>query len=469
MLFNSPIFIGFLLITLMVYYLPFLAKQQLPLLVIASLFFYSYNQPYLVLLLLFSVFINIVFSYLIVYGHRNYEYLYGALGVILNLSILIVFKYSGLFLSLITFSNTGILQTLSNLPLPIGISFFTFQGISLIVDVYKSSNSERQIIVPRSFKIHALRIVFFKGFFPQLISGPIVKAKEFLPQIEIKLFKDIDWDIVIRNLILGYFLKMVVADNLKEYTFWIAFPYFRSVASLQLILLIFAYSCQIFADFAGYSLIAIGLARLFGYKFPINFNYPYISTSLKDFWRRWHISLSTFLMQYLYVPLGGNKLGNFRMYLNLMIVMILGGFWHGAAWSYAIWGAVHGFALAGERYLMNSITIIRYTKAIKLIKGIFVFVFVSFAWLLFKLPNIEDVKEFFISCISNGNITLDIQTLIYILIYSSPIFFLHLYYLIKVKLNEIFINFIEPILYSVLLFLIIFNSGSSGEFIYFQF
>ncbi len=189
-------------------------------------------------------------------------------------------------MSLITFSKTGILQTLSTLPLPIGISFFTFQGISLIVDVYKCSNSERQIIVPRSFKIHALRIVFFKGFFPQLISGPIVKAKEFLPQIEIKLFKDIDWDIVIRNLILGYFLKMVVADNLKEYTFWIAFPYFRSVASLQLILLIFAYSCQIFADFAGYSLIAIGLARLFGYKFPINFNYPYISTSLKDFWRR---------------------------------------------------------------------------------------------------------------------------------------------------------------------------------------
>jgi alginate O-acetyltransferase complex protein AlgI len=143
---------------------------------------------------------------------------------------------------------------------------------------------------------------------------------------------------------------MVIADNLKDYTFWISFPYYQGFGTLTNLTLLFGYSIQIFADFAGYSLIAIGFAAALGYKIPDNFDFPYISRSLSEFWRRWHISLSTWLRDYLYFPLGGNRKGKIRTYVNLMTVMTLGGLWHGAAWSYAVWGIYHGFGLAVERF-----------------------------------------------------------------------------------------------------------------------
>jgi len=422
MLFTSFIFVALVIITFVIYYLPVLKNQQVSILIISSLLFYAYHQPILVLLLLFSVSINIVSSYYIVYGNTNFKKQYAVAGVALNLGILLFFKYSPLFAKTFFKEPNSVGDFLLTMPLPIGISFFTFQGISLVVDVYKEKYVSSYELVPKSFVLHAKQILFFKGFFPQLISGPIVKAHDFIPQIKTKTLQDIDWNSFFKSIIMGYFLKMVVADNLKDFTFWIAFPYFQAQSSIGLLFMLFGFSCQIFADFAGYSLIAIGLAKLFGYNFRDNFNFPYISTSFKEFWKRWHISLSSFLMEYLYFPLGGNKKGKVRTYINLMIVMILGGLWHGAAWSYAVWGCFHGMALAIERFISDKITL-RINTLIKITKGLVVFAFVTLAWLLFKLPNFEHAVDFIKCVFTNFNYGENYKQITYIMLSGYTVSF----------------------------------------------
>jgi alginate O-acetyltransferase complex protein AlgI len=409
-----------------------------------------------------------VSSYFIVHKDIKYKKAAAIIGVVINLSILVFFKYSPLIAKTFFSERDSIGQFLVTLPLPIGISFFTFQGISLVVDVYRGKKVSSNRLVPNSFWQHALQILFFKGFFPQLISGPIVKAHDFIPQIGSKKLSDIQWEIVIKQLILGYFLKMVVADNLKDYTFWISYPYFQNYSSITLLSMLFGFSCQIFADFAGYSLIAIGLAKLFGYQFLDNFNFPYIATSFKSFWKRWHISLSTFLMEYLYFPLGGNRNGKLRTYFNLMFVMVIGGLWHGAAWSYAVWGLFHGSLLAMER-LLSGIIKIKKTLLIAIFRGTIVFLSVTFAWLLFKLPNFDHVIAYFDSIFSNYRAIDNAEIISSILIYSTPILFYHLIYVIKVTRYFKFIKSNEYLFYGIMLLLIILNSGTAGAFIYFQF
>jgi len=468
MLFNSFDFLGLVLITFSLYYLPSLSKFQIPVLIISSLFFYAFSEPVLVLLILFSVFINIVSSYFVVYGNQKNRKLYAIFGVVVNLSILLFFKYSALFANTFLEETSSVTEFLIKMPLPIGISFFTFQGISLVVDVYKEKYFNAKDIVPQSFLKHSERVLFFKGFFPQLISGPIVKAHDFIPQIKTKYFSEIKWESFFKSIVIGYFLKMVVADNLKDFTFWISFPHFQGHSSLTLLVVLFGYSCQIFADFAGYSLIAIALAKLFGYDFKHNFDFPYISTTFKDFWKRWHISLSSFLMEYLYIPLGGNKKGKVRTYINLMIVMVLGGLWHGAAWSYAVWGIFHGIALALERFLEDKINLGTSTW-VKFAKWMLVFGFVTLAWLLFKLPNFDHVIAFFKCINTNFSMGNNMKIITYTILYSLPVVLYHLIYLIREK--TFFSNYMkyDYLLLGIMLFLILVNSGSSGAFIYFQF
>ena len=447
----------------------------MPLLIVSSLLFYAYYQPILVLLLLFSVSINVVSSYYTVYGKVERQKTFAYSGVILNLSILLFFKYSPLIAKSFFSTTPGSLgEFFITLPLPIGISFFTFQGISLIVDVYKQKYISNKLLVPQSFVNHAKQILFFKGFFPQLISGPIVKAHDFIPQIGVKKLSDIKWVEVFKTLTLGYFLKMVVADNLNHFTDSIDAPHFLNQSTFSLITLLFGYSFQIFADFAGYSLIAIGFAKLFCYDFKDNFNFPYISTSFKEFWKRWHISLSSFLMEYLYFPLGGNKKGQFRTYLNLFIVMFLGGLWHGAEWRYAVWGSFHGIALAVERLMGKSSKPFINNRLYKFLKGIVVFIFISIAWLLFKLTDFTDVVKYISMIFNNPNpiktyYVGDFSTFTYILLFSLPVILYHLIYLIKDKNPMIYIKKIEYVFYGLMLFLLLVNSGFSEAFIYFQF
>lgn len=468
MLFNSFAFAGLLAITFILYYLPRLSKYQVLILIISSLVFYAYDEPALVFLLLFSGALNIFTSYYIAFGPSPWRKTIATGGVALNLAVLGFFKYSSLISSTLFAEDDSLGRFLLHIPLPIGISFFTFEGISLLVDVFKNENFDSKKLIPKSLVRHAERTLFFISFFPHLVAGPILKAHDFYPQIGSKKLSGIHWEQAFKHLILGYFLKMVVADNLKDFTFWIAYPYFKSQAGVNLVVMLFGYSFQIFADFAGYSLIAIGLANLFGYRFNENFNFPYISTSFKEFWKRWHISLSSFLMEYLYFPLGGNRKGKVRTYINLMITMILGGLWHGAAWSYAAWGAFHGLALATERFISDSIKI-KPGPVLNFLKGILVFLFVTLAWLLFKLPEFDHVLMYFNSVHANWGMAVNIDLVVYILLYSVPVIIYHLFYLMQRAGRFGWAQPFQPVFYAILLFLILLNSGSSGSFIYFQF
>ena len=287
-------------------------------------------------------------------------------------------------------------------------------------------------------------------------------------QIGSKRISNICWYDAFKNLVAGYFLKMVIADNMKDFTFWMTYP--ESRGSGDLILMLFGYSSQIFADFAGYSLIAIGLASLFGYSLPTNFNFPYISTSFKEFWKRWHITLSNFLMEYLYIPLGGNRKGKFRTYVNLFVTMALGGLWHGAAWSYMMWGMFHGLALVIERFLTrNRPKNAQYSLLTQIFLGIMVYVLVTYAWLFFKLPEFSLVVTYTKCMFTNIHQNLIDPKIFPIVIYILPVIIYHMAYLFRESRFMKFVKRHEWAVYGVLLYFIIVNSGSPGSFVYFQF
>ena len=470
MLFNSIPFVILVLVTFGLYYLPFLRRWQVLLLVASSFIFYAFERPILLLLLLASIAINVVTSYFVAVDKVSRQRFWAVLGVVLNLGLLLFFKHGPLFAtSFLGGAATSLGRFLITIPLPIGISFFTFQGISLVVEVFRDQqhrdDSVRRV-VPRNFMDHLANTALFKSFFPYLVAGPIVKAHEFYPQIEAKEFRNIRWEAAFRALTVGYFLKMVVADNMKDATFWIEFPFFMNDSTLTLTALIFGYSMQIFSDFAGYSLIAIGLGYLFGYVLPTNFNFPYISRSFSEFWKRWHISLSTWLREYLYYPLGGNRRGKVRTYVNLFVVMFLGGLWHGAAWSYAIWGTFHGTALAAERLCENRIRLPKHWM-IDILRALMVFSFVTLAWLLFKLPRIEHVFSYLSVLIHNYSATR------YLLVgcvvtYSLPVIAFYAWHLLKQRWGAQLQKY-EFLIFGALLVAIVLNSGSPQKFIYFQF
>lgn len=481
MLFNSFNFLCiFLPITLLLYYGLLSVSAgggQLSVLIVAGFVFYACNHLEFLALLIASGLINGCFSY----WSQNSTTLskrrfFALMGVVLNLCLLGFFKYGKLIYG--TFFSTGdIGDWILALPLPIGISFYTFQGISLLMDVMRNDHNffaERKL----DFKTHIIHTVFFLSFFPHSVAGPIVKSYYFLPQIQRKYFHDINFVKVFKILIVGFFLKVVIADNIQNYTFWIAYPYFLSAGTVQLWIMMIGYSVQIFADFAGYSLIAIGIAALFGYHLPDNFNFPYVSTSFREFWRRWHMSLSAWLREYLYFSLGGNRKGKVRTYVNLMLVMFLGGFWHGAAWNYLAWGGVHGILLAIERYFLNTKPGIFFTnleacnKVVSFCHWIIVFMMVSWAWLFFKLPDFSQALAYTqaMFTISAAN-KIGSKDVIYfcIMYYSLPVLAYHLIYYYELPQYIKKWKAYESIIYAVMLLLILGNGGTSSAFIYFQF
>jgi alginate O-acetyltransferase complex protein AlgI len=264
--------------------------------------------------------------------------------VVANLSLLGVFKYANFFLSTIgpLLHGLGLSTPTIEILLPVGISFFTFQSMSYTIDVYR-----RRIEAERS----PLRVLLFVSFFPQLVAGPIVRAAEFLPQLDTAFEPDLERLIAgSQRFMIGMVKKRVCADNLAPFVDAVfANPGLYDTPTLWLAVV--AYAIQIFCDFSGYSDMAIGIGRILGYRFPENFLLPYTSTSITEFWRRWHVTLSSWLRDYLYISLGGNRGGELRTYRNLFLVMFLGGLWHGASWNFVVWGAIHGVALAIERRL----------------------------------------------------------------------------------------------------------------------
>ena len=393
------------------------------------------------------------------------------------------------------------LDAAKGIPLPIGISFYTFHGISMIVDVARGEvTHEGDTLVAHGgrFAKGVRDIGFYLLFFPQLVAGPIVKAKEFWPQIGAKRIENIPWKQVIRALITGYFLKIFVADNLAEQTaaMTLGSANLAGGSPMNLLPLLYGYSLQIFADFGGYSLIAIGLAAMFGYRFPINFNFPYLSTSITEFWRRWHMSLSGWLRDYLYVPLGGNRKGPGRTYVNLFLVMFLGGLWHGAEWKFALWGTLHGLFLALERLISrrDAETLGRggsanskfnqkeihkknlpprlCASARKLFLWFITFHLVTLLWLTFLMPDMASIGAFFKGVFS-GKTGFSGPPIFSLLFYGTAVVLYHGWGWLKEHrehlANQLARSPLEPVLHGVMLFLILTNPGAPRGFIYFQF
>jgi alginate O-acetyltransferase complex protein AlgI len=333
MTFTSWQFGIFVAIVFALYYSPAIRSLQVHLLVLSSLFFYGYGQPELLPMLAVAV----LGTYLLLILAIKDRAIWLPVGIAFNLGLLAFFKYKFLFFDpAAALTRVSAADFLLRLPLPIGISFFVFHNISLLVDLTKSDARHRPDLTSAF-----LYIIFF----PQLASGPITRAEIFLPQIRQKFFADVPFIEAAKWILTGYFFKLYVANNLNEMTAYMDFPLFETVRTQDKWLLVSLYSYQIYADFFGYTTIAIGLGLLFGYRLPVNFNLPYVSASFSEFWTRWHISLSTWLRTYLYIPLGGNRLGTERTYLNIMIVMGLGDLWHGAGLSYLAWGTMHGVLL----------------------------------------------------------------------------------------------------------------------------
>jgi alginate O-acetyltransferase complex protein AlgI len=491
MLFNSWTFVVFLLVVFAGYYfgprwLSRTAAGQTGWLALASFVFYGWHTPWLVILLVVSTFINAEAARRLLdpEAPQSRRRLVVAVALVFNLGALAFFKYAALFAQAILPASVWAQwkPLIGDIPLPIGISFYTFQGISLVMDLWRAGpKGIPGAEFPRGLRETVWfqqRTWFFKAFFPQLISGPIVKAHEFFHQIGLKRLGDLDWNGAVKHLVGGFFLKMVVADNLKEATLLLAYPKFVGMSKLGLLALLYGFSFQIFADFAGYSMIAIGLGKLFGYELPVNFRQPYIARSITEFWRRWHISLSTWLRSYLYIPLGGNRHGAVRTYINLFLVMFLGGLWHGAAWSYAIWGTAHGILLAIERLCGvqgdDPRAPSRWTIG-SVIQAVITFNFVSILWLLFKLPDFRQVIEFG-RCLVSGKGGIEPQVLFVVALFSLPVVLMHLYHAAerplaswRKRMGGMAWSRAEALAYAAMLVLIGMNCGTPGEFIYFQF
>lgn len=466
MLFNTFPFFVLLAITLTLFYLPAFQRWQTAILIVASFVFYAWEAPWLLLLLIGSVLFNTWLSYLTVLSERSRPVGVLAAGVTVNLLVIVFFKY-GPLLATAFLSHTVSGHWLLTMPLPIGISFYTFEGISLLVDLFRCKERQQSVFTPRSWGRHLEHTCLFFAFFPHLISGPILKANDFYPQIGPKSFCDIPWNSVFRRCVLGFFLKVVIADNLKESTQILSFPQFLSYSSVTLLASLVGYSMQIFADFAGYSLVAIGVAELFGYRLPDNFRFPYISRSLSEFWRRWHISLSTWLRDYLYLPLGGNRKGGARTYVNLFLVMMLGGLWHGAAWSFAIWGLFHGAGLAIERRILD-VAPNAFERIPATIRIAVVFAFVTLGWLLFKLTDFRYVLAYLHCLWTNaGKSFLGDKPLMPLFLFSLPVVAYHLVGGIEPAVE--WTRRHESWLYGAMLAAIVITPGLPGAFIYFQF
>lgn len=391
MLFNSYIFIfAFLPITLLGYYsLGKYATHRVSIswLVAASLFFYGWWNPAYLGLIIGSILFNYAFGVLLGSKKKKSKRLL-AIGIGINLMLIGYYKYANFFVDNLSLLS-GINLQIRTIILPLAISFFTFQQIAYLVDAYKGETKEYNF----------LHYCLFVTFFPQLIAGPIVHHKEMMVQFsankKIKLGCQ-NFIIGLNIFTLGLFKKVILADGISVY----ATPVFNSASSGDTISFFvawggaLAYTFQLYFDFSGYSDMAIGIGKMFGINLPINFSSPYKSLNIKDFWRRWHMTLSRFLRDYLYIPLGGGHKGNSRRFVNLMTTMLLGGLWHGAGWTFLLWGGLHGFYLIlnhGWDYVKKQLRLEWLDSSVcwKSIAWLITFISVVNAWVFFRATSFQ--------------------------------------------------------------------------------
>jgi alginate O-acetyltransferase complex protein AlgI len=346
---------------------------------LASYVFYGWWDWRFVFLLAASTVVNHVLAVAIFRApaHAARKTLLG-LAVGFDLGLLAYFKYADFFLSSV--DNVFGTSWIASITLPVGVSFYTFMAISYVVDTYRGE------LVPASFA----RFAVFQAFFPHLVAGPIVRASELLPQLEKPRDpRRVDTSRAFFLIVIGLFLKVVIANHLSTHLVDDVFAAPKRHSSLEVLMAVYGYSVQIFADFCGYTNIAIGVALLLGFEFPQNFASPYTAVSLQDFWRRWHMTLSRWLRDYLYIPLGGNRKGRLLTYRNLLLTMLLGGLWHGAAWTFVVWGGIHGLGLAVERATGWR----PHTRAQIWLGRLLTFHVVCFAWIFFRADSFSRAGE----------------------------------------------------------------------------
>jgi alginate O-acetyltransferase complex protein AlgI len=438
----------------------------------ASYFFYGYWSVKYLLLLVATMLIDFFFAQLIADSRTEKGRKYFLVSsLLLNLGILFVFKYFNFVMDLI-FDVTHHRLAASSLILPFGISFYTFHSISYVVDVYR-----RVIPAERRFISYSAYVMFF----PQLVAGPIARASHLLHQFaEPKRFNPEQWTRGLWFISCGYFMKVVLADNLAPAVDLFLGQHVGDVIArtpLEVAQGIYFFAFQIYFDFAGYTSIAIGVAKLFDYELVKNFDRPYIAQSITEFWRRWHISLSTWLRDYLYIGLGGNRQGRLKTYRNLMLTMLLGGLWHGANITFVIWGGLHGFYLVIEKLLRaNPVASALCRKIPAPVRILITFHLVCVAWIFFRMPDLHSAGEtlrYFATWLSNPlkyTYAAGVQRYLWALILGWLVF-----EMLEARLNlrERFVEL--PIggkvvtVYGVVAAILLFAQTNPQAFIYFQF
>ena len=468
MVFSSLTFIFlFLPITLILYFI-IKDKYRNHLLLIISLLFYSWGEPKYIILMLLSLIVN-YFIAIYIDKYKKHKLISKTLlitSLIFNIGILFVFKYLDFtILNINNLFNTNI--KLFNLTLPIGISFYTFQILSYVVDVYN-----RKVKVQKDF----LMLSTYIAFFPQLIAGPIVRYETIEKALTKRKDNINNIAIGLKRFIIGLGKKIIIANNVAI----IADTIYNSTdinnyGFIIIFLASIAYTLQIYYDFSGYSDMAIGLGKMFGFDFLENFNYPYISQSITDFWRRWHMSLSSWFRDYVYIPLGGNRVNKLKWIRNILIVWSLTGLWHGANWNYIIWGLYYAIILLIEKLFLNKIL----NKLPKIIKWIYTFILINVGWMIFRLEDINVLGHVLSAAITfKQSDIISFLTDNYTLINNIPFIILGIIFMFPIKekidqkyQNNNIYNIIELIsLVMILVISILFLINNSyNPFIYFRF
>ena len=484
MVFSSILFIFLFLPAVLTVFFLLPKKIRYGFLLLANLFFYAWGEGRYVLLLIFFIIANYFFGILITSNkNKKRAKTWLIISIVFNLGILIFYKY-GFFLgenlkNIFSFLGLDLNISFTKEHLPIGVSFFTFQAISYVIDVYRNEVSATK---------NLFNFALYKSFFPQLIAGPIIRYKDVSSQFHSKPdAKADDFLIGVQRFIIGLGKKVLIANTVAtvaDQIFSLSTDQLRpETAWLGAI----CYTVQIYFDFSGYSDMAIGLARMFGFKFLENFNYPYIASSIQDFWRRWHISLSSWFRDYLYIPLGGNRCSLSRVYLNQMIVFILCGLWHGASWTFVIWGAWHGLFIILEKMKFGEFV----KKIGKPFSNIYTLIIVIVGWVIFRANTFAYAFEFIKTMFGFGDNSTSATSLYYFLnteivviliisIFASmPImaFFRNHFVKSKERLSEYkitkwsYVIAILFIFYTLIFFLSIASlaSGTYNPFIYFRF
>jgi len=467
MLFHSLIFVLFAIVFFLINrWIGKRVKGRLAWLTLASFFFYGWWDGRFLFLILFSGLVDYGAA-LAMHRFPRRRTFFLIASLLANIGSLSLFKYSGFIAANLDslFGLTGGYALTSHIDpffliTPVGISFYTFQSMSYTLDVYKRKLEPTKNI---------LHFFAYLSMFPQLVAGPIVRAKEMLPQLlQVNpVSKAERWE-GLRLIVKGYFKKMVIADNLAPIVVAAFSAPDTNPSSLYWWGVMLAFAFQIYCDFSGYSDIARGLAKWMGYDFPDNFNHPYISTSLREFWTRWHISLSTWFRDYLYIPLGGNRGSRFRSHWNMWITMVVSGLWHGAAWTYVLWGALHAFFLSLER-ITHLDSWVRKSRPARLAGWFIVTLQVLVAWVFFRANSVEQAWEIVTTMFSfkgdwitgwgiSGTVFIGIMVLWELLV--------------SLRLDKSFRQvhpMAEMAFYAILITIIIFFRGEGSAFIYFQF